>query len=328
MLGVGARACVRGRAQGRQIKLVWDAHEYLPGIQPRRDNAYWLPAHCAHENEYAHNADAVVTVSDSLADLLQERHGLAARPAVVFNAPDVAVGGEDDPPPVADVRSACGLDPAIPLLVYSGMAAAQRGLRLMLEALPDLDGVHVAFVFPKTHQPFIEELRSLAADLGVTERMHVHPFVPYRQVIGFLSTADVGVIPVHRLPNHEIALSTKFYEYSHARLPIVVSDVRTMADTVRATGQGEVFAAEDTTDYVRAVRAVLANRARHRAAYDDMCLLDHWTWRAQAAVLESIYSRLLPGRPHATSVADCPGERPSPSPRPQAPLATPDCAVL
>ena len=42
--------------------------------------------------------------------------------------------------------------------------------------------------------------------------------------------ADLGVIPIHHWPNHEIALITKFFEYSHARLPIVVSDVRTMAE--------------------------------------------------------------------------------------------------
>ena len=67
------------------------------------------------------------------------------------------------------------------------------------------------------------------------------------------------MIPIHHWPNHEIALITKFFEYSHARLPLVVSDVRTMAATVRSTGQGEVFRAEDVDDFVRALSAVLAD---------------------------------------------------------------------
>jgi hypothetical protein len=108
-----------------------------------------------------------------------------------------------------------------------------------------------------------------------------------------LSGADVGVIPIHHWPNHEIALITKFFEYSQARLPLVVSDVRTMAATVRATGQGEVFKAEDVTDYVRAVRAVLDDPERYRSAYDKPGLLDGWTWTAQAEVLNSVYRRLL-----------------------------------
>ena len=80
----------------------------------------------------------------------------------------------------------------------------------------------------------------------------------------FLSGADAGVIPIRHFPNHEIALITKFFEYSHARLPIVVSDVKTMAETVRRTGQGEVFEADNLEDFVRAVRAVLADPESYR----------------------------------------------------------------
>jgi len=53
MLGVGARAKIRAQAAGRDVKLVWDAHEFLPGVQPWVDNARWLPAQTAHEREYA-----------------------------------------------------------------------------------------------------------------------------------------------------------------------------------------------------------------------------------------------------------------------------------
>jgi 3-hydroxyisobutyrate dehydrogenase-like beta-hydroxyacid dehydrogenase len=38
----------------------------------------------AHEREYARQADAVITVSEKLADLLVSEHGLATRPTVVF----------------------------------------------------------------------------------------------------------------------------------------------------------------------------------------------------------------------------------------------------
>src|SRR5512139_893422 len=68
MLGVGARAARRARAKGRQVKLVWDAHEFLPGIRPWGTGPRWLPAMCAHESEYAGAADAVVTVSEALGD--------------------------------------------------------------------------------------------------------------------------------------------------------------------------------------------------------------------------------------------------------------------
>nr|WP_091653552.1 glycosyltransferase [Micromonospora pallida] len=299
MIGVGARAAVRGRVARRDVQLVWDVHEFLPGVNPGNNTLRWMPGNRAAEREYAPYADAVITVSESLGDLLIKEHGLRERPYVVLNAPNVheVPDDEDIDAEQPNIREACGIGPDTPLLVYSGGAAVQRGLGTMVEALPQLDGVHVAFVVPKSTDGYVEGLLARATELGVADRIHVLPYVRFYQVVSFLSSADVGVIPIHHWPNHEIALITKFFEYSHARLPIVVSDVKTMAETVRRTGQGEVFRAEDVADYVRAVREVLADPKRYRAAYDQPGLLERWTWEAQAEVLDEVYSRLLPGRP-------------------------------
>jgi glycosyltransferase involved in cell wall biosynthesis len=224
----------------------------------------------------------VVTVSDTLAELLQREHRLAERPAVVLNAPAAA---DDDEVP--DLRALCGVGRDLPLLVYSGSATPQRGLDTVIKALPLLDGVHLALVVGDVDAPYVRELTA-------AERVHAVPYVPFAQVPAFLKPADIGVIPIHHWPNHEIALITKFFEYSHAHLPIVVSDVRTMAETVRATGQGEVFRARDVADFARAVRAVLADPQRYRAVYDGPdSPLPGWTWEAQAAKLDAVYKGLV-----------------------------------
>ncbi|MER5749961.1 glycosyltransferase family 4 protein [Streptomyces sp. NPDC002088] len=295
MLGVGARATLRARAKGRKVKLVWDAHEFLPGIKPWSPHPRWHVAQCAHELEYSRHADAVTTVSDTLAGMLQERHGLKTRPTVVLNAPDAEVSPEQAAEPVPDLRELCGIGHDVPLTVYSGAAAPQRGLDIMVESLPQLPDVHTAFVVLNTESEYMRTLRARAEELGVGDRLHILPYVPHYQVVRFLSAADLGVIPIHHWPNHEIALITKFFEYSHARLPLVVSDVKTMGAMVEQTGQGEVFRAEDVADYVRAVKSVLGDAERYRSVYDKPGLLDQWTWEAQADVLDEVYSGLLPG---------------------------------
>lgn len=298
MLGVAARAVDRARAAGRDVKLVWDAHEWLPGARPRRDNARWLPAHLGYVREYVGHADAVVTVSDTLADLLVRDHALPERPTVILNAPVAAASeptasGSADLP-ASDLRERCGLSPGTPLLAYSGAMAVQRGVDTVVEALPLLPGVHLALVVADPDAAYVRQVVARAARHQVGDRVHVLPYVPHRRLVAFLATADIGLIPLHHWPNHEIALITKFFEYAHARLPIVVSDVRTMAETVRATGQGEVFRARDAADLARAVRAVLADPARYRAAYEGPdSPLPGWTWEAQAERLDALYRRLL-----------------------------------
>ncbi|MFI0796353.1 glycosyltransferase [Micromonospora rubida] len=309
MVGVGARAKIRAAAEGHVVKLIWDVHEYLPGVKPRADNARWMVANRAHEHEYARHSDAVITVSERLAEFLKRDHALPELPSVVLNTPHAAdaLGAAGGAGP--DIRSACGLGPDVPLVVYSGAAAAHRGMGVMVEAMPRLPGVHLAFVVNAPTGPYLTSLKKRATELGVADRLHVLPYVSPAEVVSFLATATVGVIPIHHWLNHEIQLITKFFEYSHARLPIVVSDVETMAATVRETGQGEVFRVDDVDEYVRAIEAVVADPARYRRAYDAMDLAA-WTWERQAEVQNGIYHRLAPE-----------GRRPVLSPPDAAPVA-------
>lgn len=297
MLGVGARAAVRARAAGRPVKLVWDAHEFVPGLHSQHER--WLPGHVAWEKEHSVFSDAVITVSPTLAELLVKTHKLQETPYVVLNAPVTSPDPEEaaaaDPTP--DLRELCGVGKDTPLLAYCGGINPVRGVETMIEGLLHLPDVHVALVSTPPGRPFpaTAKIVQLVEELGVGDRVHVLPFVPHWQVPEFLSTADAAVSPLHHLPNHELALSNKFFEYSQAKLPLVTSDIRTMAEMVEKTGQGEVFKAQDVEDYVRAVKAVLADPQRYRTAYDDPGLLEQWTWEAQAVVLDEIYSRLLPG---------------------------------
>ncbi|MFH9686824.1 glycosyltransferase family 4 protein [Streptomyces sp. NPDC017413] len=308
MLGVGARAAVRARAAGRPVKLVWDAHEYVPGLPPRHGR--WLPAHVAWEKEHAVFADAVVTVSPALAELLKEGHQLTELPTVVLNAPVISPGADEvaGADPVPDLRELCGVGPETPLLAYVGGINPVRGVETIIEGLARMPDVHVAMVSVPPGKPYAATatIRKLVAELGVGDRVHFLPFVPHWQVAEFVAPADAAVSPLHHLANHELALSNKFFEYSQARLPQIVSDIRTMSEMVTSTGQGEVFRAQDTDDYVRAVKAVLADPERYRAAYDKPGLLEKWTWEAQAEVLDGIYSRLLPDRPRVPAATSEP----------------------
>ena len=290
MLGVGARAVVRAREQGRRVRLVWDAHEFLPGVKPWEENPRWHLAQMAHERKYARAAYAVVTVSDELATLLRETHHLPEQPSVVLNCPSAAdaLGRPDSP----SIREAAKAGPDQPVMVYSGAVSPARGLDVMIEAMPQLPDVVCALVVNKPESDYMKQVLGRARELGVLDRIRVLPYVPFDEVVPFLSTADVGVIPINHWPNHEIQLITKYFEYAHARLPMVVSDVRVMAETARDLGHGEVFTAGDVDSFVTAVRKVLADPVRYRKAYTDEQLRE-WTWEAQAEVLDEVYAKVM-----------------------------------
>jgi glycosyltransferase involved in cell wall biosynthesis len=287
MSGVAVRAAARAAAEGRRVPVVYDVHEWVAGVASKTPR--WRAANTGHEAEYIGRADAVVTVSDRLAEMLQERYRLTRRPRVVLNAPQFE---PDAPAPDGGLRAACGLADDVPLLVYSGSAAPQRGIDTAVDALVHLPAVHLALVI--SHPRRAEEITAHAVEAGVADRVHVLPYVPQQEVVPFLRSATAGLIPIHHFPNHEIALITKYFEYAHAGLPIISSDTETMGTTTRALGNGEVFVAEDVADLVRAVTAVTADPQRYRGAYArNPDVLRSWSWQEQRTVLLEIYADAL-----------------------------------
>jgi glycosyltransferase involved in cell wall biosynthesis len=300
-LGVAVRAALRAEAAGRAMKVVWDTDECaaISSAPSRRVAAAWE----ADERAHAAKADAVVTVSEAYADRLSASRRLPAPPLVTLNAPRHEAGSaaerrgrEGRERREAGVREACGLGPDVPLLVHSGAASPERGLLTVVEALPKLYDLHAAFVVPYPDDAYVRTLIVRAVELGVAARLHVLPFVPPEAVPGYLASADIGVVPVHHLPHHEVTLAARYLEYAHARLPVVVSDVRAMAAATLKHGNGEVFRARDTADFVRAVGAVLTNERRYRKAYERSALLRQWSWQVQSAPLLDTYARLLGAR--------------------------------
>jgi len=318
MVGIGARAAARLSTPARPVRWVYDAHEYLAGIDVpgRKDVRGRLRRRMLMgvEREYIGRADAVVTVSQGIAERLAEDHRLRRRPLVVLNAPmgaaaDAVVnsagtvtgirpraGAPGSAGAGGGVRAVLGLPRSTPLMLYSGGMAPRRGVASAVRALGELPGVHLVLV-AREDDPDVPALRELATRTGVAARLHTVPYVSPERVVFHIASADVGLIPILHRPNHELSLITKYFEYLHARLPIVCSDVREMARTTRELGVGEVYPAGDGSALAAAVRKVLAAPGRYRAAYRSggagAAMVEELTWERQAAALDALYAELL-----------------------------------
>jgi glycosyltransferase involved in cell wall biosynthesis len=267
------------------VKVVYDAHEYTRGVH--RPNSTWLPAMCNAEDSNISQADAVLTVTESICELIKDDHQLAIQPSLIMNAPSLEFTKQEAPFPT--LREQLELADDTPLFVYLGVTAPARGLHTVVEALPQLPEVHLALV--TSQNATVEQLTKQATELGVSERLHVVPMVSHEWVSSYIRGCTAGVNPALHNPNHEHSISTKFYEYLHAHVPIIVSDLRDMKILTEQIGNGEVFVAEDVDDFVLAAQRLLTNPARYQLAMTPE-LLREYSWEAQLLKLNEVYKSL------------------------------------
>jgi glycosyltransferase involved in cell wall biosynthesis len=297
LLGVAARWVSRRRGVGRSTCLLYDAHELVSGLVPSTKRpAHVIQAWAALEAEFIGHADRVVTVSPLIADRLEDLYGLPERPEVVLNAP-VAFPPDDS---AATVRAAAGVPANATLLVYSGGLAAPRGVDSLISALPHLPTDHHAAILavPPANE-YREHLIRTARSLGVSDRVHLVPSVASHRVVDHLRGADIGVHPMLRGPNHDLALPNKLFEYLHAGLALVVSDCDAMAAFVHGHCLGEVFRAGDAADLAAAVIRLAKRPVRNMR--ERAILAEQFAWQRQEPVLWSVYRSLLDANIGTTS---------------------------
>ncbi|MCT1940761.1 glycosyltransferase [Micrococcus luteus] len=282
------------------VPWVYDAHEWIPGqamVGPVDQRIGWK----AMEAELIHRADAVLSVTEGLGDRMRDYHGLSATPSTVANAP-WARRTPMDPDDRRPLRTECGLDDATPLLVYIGRVAKVRGVLTAVDALRHLPEVHLAFV-ASAGESQRAQIRDRALEVGVADRVHIVDYVPSDSVTWYVSSADIGLSPLLPTPAHESALATKLRECLLAGLPLVVSDLREQARFVTSQGVGLTHVPGDAQDLASAVREVLTDLPRFRAAVADPRVQDAHRWEASERVLTEVWSGLVPAPP-ATQTHD------------------------
>ena len=275
------------RASGSPAPWIYDAHEWVAGIG---GNSRRVDAYTRIENELARVADAVITVSPPLADLLFEHRQLAERPVVVLNTPPRA--NKSALCKGLSLRTAFDLSEDVRIVVYPGVIKPARGLQEVIDALALEADLHLVLI-SDPDGAHLGTLLNRAESSGCADRIHVHPYVAPGDVATLMADATVGVHPLTHYSNAEVALPTKLFEFIQAGIPCVVSDVAAMSRFVRSTGVGEVYRSGDVGHLRASLRAVVDRVEVYRARIDAN-LRERYTWEAQEPRIESVYRRLLP----------------------------------
>ncbi len=264
--------------------LLYDSHELATGV-PYHSRS-WLALVSSVERLVVPRSDAVITVSDGIAEALQRKYGLERRPTVVRNLPDL-------PPPqeagaVEDLRASLGIGPA-PLVLHHGAAAEDRGGEALIRSFAELDGAHLLFL--GADGGYADGLRRLSEQLGLGTRVHFRAPVPLADLLSYSAQADVGVTLLEdTCLNHRLALPNKAFEYIAAGIPVVASELPELRGLIDEYGVGWTADPADPASIAAALRS--AFELRDDGALRDRLAraADRLSWRQEKSRLVGLYS--------------------------------------
>ena len=199
------------------------------------------------------------TVVSGIADLYQAELG-GPPPTIVRNAPPYV---EQEPTPV---------DPGRIRLLHHGVAAWERGLRELVDAVRLLDDrFEITFMLTGS-AAVIAELKEYSAD--IRDRVHVVPPAPMAELATTVNAFDLEVMFYKPMStNLRLALPNKLFEAIQGRLGLVIGESPMMAEVVRAHDNGVIcttgWTAEDLAAALSPVTAADVERFKansHRVA--------------------------------------------------------------
>ncbi|MGP8059297.1 MAG: glycosyltransferase [Acidimicrobiales bacterium] len=223
-------------------------------------------------------------------------HADPARIAVVPPGVDHAFFGPGHRP---QARRALGLAADGTLLVFVGRIQPLKGADVAVATLAALDGPGSPYRLvvvggpsgPRGEETY-EGLRSLAAELGVADRVTMVDPQPHELLSTYYRAADACLVPSRSESFGLVAL-----EAAACGTPVVASAVGGLTTLVDPGRTGFLVEAADPAAYAAAVRRVVEEPlAAERMSTASVLRARGYTWRRAAATLGALFDRLVVGR--------------------------------
>lgn len=273
---------VISRLFARNIKIVYDAHEYETETQWLRNPAKKWFARKIEKWAIAY-VDTMCVVSEGIRGEYKRIYGLD-NIHLVLNAPNLV--------PVIEsqdlFRRKFGIPEFTPIFLYQGGLTRGRGIEIVLETFERRDMEQYAVVFMG-----YGDLRARVCEVADRcPNIYMHDVVPAREVLRYTASADYGICFIEdTCLNYRFCSPNKVFEYIMACLPVLVSDLVELTRLVETTGVGVAAKSNTASGLKEAIEELLTiERADLREALLETRA--RFNWESQEESLRQMYASL------------------------------------
>jgi glycosyltransferase involved in cell wall biosynthesis len=260
------------------LDLIWLRH---PGTMTRRARIGMrlsaIPS--------ARMADRIIAISGAARDDMVRTLGLE-RGRVDVTPLGVRLEGRPAPLPESALRSRFGLG-EYPVVLCVSQKRTHKNLAQLVRAIAPLEAV---LVLPGSPTPHERELRRLAQELGIEERVRFPAWLDEPELEGLYQLASCFV-----LPSLEEGFNLPVLEAMGRGVPVCCSGVSSLPEVVGETGL--LFDPHDVASIRTAVARLLADRKlRQDLGHRGRERARSFTWRRTAEATVAVYRRAIEER--------------------------------
>lgn len=264
-----------------KVKLVYDAHELETeknGLHGFRQRIYKYI-----ESVFIRSCDLVIVVGENIADWYVNTYKIE-RPLVVKNSPGFRLQAKKNL-----FRDSLGILTKQKILLYQGGLIKGRGVQLILDAFKERIDCYAVAVFMG--------YGDLTAEVEQAAKNHQNifyiPAVSPSVVLDYTASADIGISLIENTClSYYFCMPNKLFEYAMAGLPVIVSDMKEMAEAVQAADFGVVLT-EYSVEAINTAVDHLVERNLSKLSDNAYQFAHAHAWEQQEKVMLEGYQRML-----------------------------------
>lgn len=212
----------------KKKKLIYDSHEYFTEVPELCNRNFTKKIWLTIEKLILPKIRYSYTVCKSIAEIYNKKYGIEMN--VIRNLP------------LFDKITVSYIGKIIPenkkIIIYQGVLNVGRGIENVIEAIKFIDNVLFIIVGDGDIR---DELINLTLKLNVGDKVIFTGKVPYEELYSITCKADIGISLEQNISlNYYYSLPNKLFDYIHANVPVLVSELPEIIEIVKKYNIGVI----------------------------------------------------------------------------------------
>ena len=263
--------------------LVYDSHEYFTEVPELQNRPFVKTVWENLEATLFPRLKNVITVNDKLAEIYSEKYDVPV--TAIRNVPELNQEGRSD---AVDSNVERSDIESREILIYQGALNIGRGIELMIDCMEFLRDVELLIA---GQGDISGDLKMRVKNRNLSDRIHFFGRLNPKELKKLTPNASIGLSLEEDLGlNYRYALPNKIFDYIHAGIPVIVSDLPIMSKLVLETGIGEVLKERSPRALADLVREVLLKQRSYKE--NLLTAAGNFNWNEEKKVFQKFIDRI------------------------------------